>query len=687
MVSLFGLDSHNYVDRELGWIDFNSRVLALSEHPDIPLAERLRFLTIVSTNFDDFFMIRAANVVGKISKGDTTKNTSGLTPQELFSEIMAKSRALIERQSEILHKQILPELASDGIHLIEFEELTTKERELVNEYFLNLVFPVLTPLVVDPSHPFPYISGLSLNLAVILKNPKTSEQFFARVKVPPLIPRLYRITREKETYFLPLENIIAHHLHELFPGVEIVDYFDFRVTRNQDIELDEDDSVDLLESIEQEILQRRFGPPVRLEVTKQSKSESIQSLVTELGMDINEVISYQGPLDYSGLAQLISATKSKRRFANFEKSMPKILADIKEESHDKIFGRIKKGEILLHHPYESFNRTVVKFLQSSAIDPHVLAIKQTLYRTSGDSPIVDALIEAAENGKQVLAVVELRARFDEIANVRWARKLESAGVHVVYGLMGLKTHAKTTLVVRQEGSELVRYCHVGTGNYNPKTADIYEDFGLLSADKQLGQDLSKIFNQLSGFVVETAFHRLLVAPRTIRSGLLEKINREIDHAKNGHDAEIKFKLNALIDEEFVSKLYEASSAGVKVNLLVRGACSVIPGIKGISENIRVRSIVGRFLEHSRIYYFANKNKPEIFIGSADLMERNLDRRVEALVKIKDNSHIDEIVDLLNEYWREDIHYFEMNNEGSWHELRENQHLLHDYLIKKMKKSR
>ena len=686
-MSLFGLDSHNYVDRELGWIDFNSRVLALSEHPDIPLAERLRFLTIVSTNFDDFFMIRVANVVGKIGKGDTTKNTSGLTPQELFSEIMSKSRALIERQSVILHKQILPELAADGIHLIKFEDLVAKERELVNEYFLNLVFPVLTPLVVDPSHPFPYISGLSLNLAVILKNPKSSEQFFARVKVPPLIPRLYRITREKETYFLPLENIISHHLHELFPGVEILDHFDFRVTRNQDIELDEDDSVDLLESIEQEILQRRFGPPVRLEVTNQSKSESIQSLVTELGMDVNEVISYKGPLDYSGLAQLISATKSKRRFTNFEKSMPKILADIKEESHDKIFSRIKKGEILLHHPYESFNRTVVKFLQSSAIDPNVLAIKQTLYRTSGDSPIVDALIEAAENGKQVLAVVELRARFDEIANVRWARKLESAGVHVVYGLMGLKTHAKTTLVVRQEGSELSRYCHVGTGNYNPKTADIYEDFGLLSADKQLGQDLSKIFNQLSGFVVETAFNRLLVAPRTIRSGLLEKINREIDHARNGHEAAIKFKLNSLIDEEFVSKLYEASSAGVKVDLLVRGACSVIPGITGISENVRVRSVIGRFLEHSRIYYFANKKRPDIFIGSADLMERNLDRRVEALVNIKDNLHINEIVDLLHEYWREDIHFFEMNNEGSWHELRDNQLLLHDQLIKKMKKSR
>ena len=686
-MSLFGLDIHNYVDRELAWIDFNSRVLALSEHPEIPLAERLRFLTIVSTNFDDYFMIRAASVVGKIAKGDTSKNTSGLTPQELFSEIMSKSRTLIKRQSEILHNHILPELASDGIHLIKFEELTPKERELVNEYFLDLVFPVLTPLVVDPSHPFPYISGLSLNLAVILKNPKTSEQFFARVKVPPLIPRLYRITRDKEIYFLPLENIIAHHLHELFPGVDIVDHFDFRVTRNQDIELDEDDSVDLLESIEQEILQRRFGPPVRLEVTDQSKSESIKNLVDELGMNINEVITYQGPLDYSGLSQLINATKSKRRFANFEKSMPKILADIKEESHDKIFGRIKKGEILLHHPYESFNRTVVKFLQSSAIDPHVLAIKQTLYRTSGDSPIVDALIEAAENGKQVLAVIELRARFDEIANVRWARKLESAGVHVVYGLMGLKTHAKTTLVVRQEGSELVRYCHVGTGNYNPKTADIYEDFGLLSADKQLGQDLSKIFNQLSGFVVETAFHRLLVAPRTIRSGLLEKINREIENAKNGHEAEIKFKLNALIDEEFVSKLYEASTAGVKVDLLVRGACSVIPGIKDFSENIRVRSIVGRFLEHSRIYYFANKNKPEIFIGSADLMERNLDRRVEALVRIKDNSHIDGIIDLLHEYWREDIHYFEMNSEGSWHELRENQILLHDYLIKKMKKAR
>lgn len=669
-------DLGTYVDRELGWLDFNARVVSLAQNSKIPLAERLRFLSISSTNFDDFYMIRVANVKNSFVLGNSSKNTAGLTPHELLKKIFDKTQEIIDRQKQLLYDEILPEMSREGIHFINFEQMTAEEKMHVGSYFQNMIYPILTPLVVDPSHPFPYISGLSLNLAISLQAETTDEKFFARVKVPPLVPRLYEIHRKGEQYFLPIEDIISHHLFELFPGAKITDSFVFRVTRNQDLDLDEEDSVNLLESIEQEISQRKFGPPVRLEVPKNANVHLLKTLIHELEIEDKDVIRHHGILDISGLNQIIDALKPKHRYPRYEKLVPANLNDFDETKPEKFFSKLLKNEVLLHHPYDSFNKTVVRFLQISASDSQVLAIKQTLYRTSGDSPIVDALIEAAENGKQVLAVIELRARFDELANVRWARKLESAGVHVVYGLMGLKTHAKLSLVVRQEGSELVRYCHIGTGNYNPKTAEIYEDYGLMSADKNLGQDLSKIFNQLSGFVVETKFKRLLVAPRTLRMSLMEKIDREIRNSKNGKKAKLQFKLNALIDESFVAKLYEASHAGVEVKLIIRGASSIVPGIPQISENIRVRSIVGRFLEHSRIYYFYNDNKPEIFVGSADLMERNLDRRVEALVNISDQEHIDRIIQEIESYWRDDIHCFEMQNDSTWSELNIDGKFLH-----------
>ncbi|MCF8521615.1 MAG: polyphosphate kinase 1, partial [Candidatus Planktophila sp.] len=514
--------------------------------------------------------------------------------------------------------------------------------------FSDRIFPVLTPLAVDPSHPFPYISGLSLNLAVIVKNSKTSEQFFARVKVPPILSRFIPTNSVGSTRFIPLEEVIAIHLQELFPGMVIEDHYTFRVTRNQDLEIEEEESEDLLLTLEQELLRRRFGPPVRLEIEKGIDKALLQTLAAELAIDKENIISVATPLDLTDLNRIADLDLPHLKFPVFRSRTAQALAEVDVEEPETFFSAIKRGEILLHHPYESFTSSVVQFLQSAAEDPRVLAIKQTLYRTSGDSPIIEALIEAAEAGKQVLAVIEIRARFDEQANVRWARKLEAAGVHVVYGLMGLKTHAKLSLVVRDEADGLRSYCHIGTGNYNPKTARMYEDLGILSADPVLTDDLSKLFNQLSGFAPQSTYKRLLVAPRSLRSGLLEKIDIEIANVKSGKPAGIRFKLNSLLDEEFIEKFYEASKSGVKIELLIRGICALQPGIPAVSENIHVRSILGRFLEHSRIFHFVNGGKDEYWIGSADLMHRNLDRRVESLVRIQDAGHISSLNHILTE---------------------------------------
>ena len=625
-------------DREISWLSFDQRVLELAEDEATPLLERLRFLAISSSNLDEFFMVRVATLMSKIENDMTAANVAGHRPKELLALISTKVNELVTRQSSALHQSILPSLKKQGIEFVTWQDLDETESAYVAKLFQDRIFPVLTPLAVDPTHPFPYISGLSLNLAVIVKNPTTQEEFFARVKVPEVLPRFIATAKVGATRFLPLEDLIAIHLQELFPGMIIEDHYTFRVTRNQDIELEDEETEDLLVTLEQELLRRRFGPPVRLEIETGVDEKLVQQLGQELGIGEENIFHIQAPLNLTSLNKIADLDFPELKFEPFRSRTAKALSEVDTDDLDMFFAAIRQGEILLHHPYESFTSSVVHFLENAAQDPQVLAIKQTLYRTSGDSPIIEALIEAAEAGKQVVAVVEIRARFDEQANVRWARKLEAAGVHVVYGLMGLKTHAKLSLVVRDESQGIRRYCHIGTGNYNPKTARLYEDLGILSADPELTEDLTRLFNQLSGFAPQSTYSRLLVAPRTLRSGLLEKIDREIEHARNGRPAGIQFKLNSILDESFVAKLYEASQAGVKIELLIRGICAVQPGIKGVSENITVKSILGRFLEHSRIYHFINGGKSEFWIGSADLMGRNLDRRVESLVMIARKEH-------------------------------------------------
>jgi polyphosphate kinase len=637
------------IDRELSWLAFNERVLELAEDSSNPLLERCRFLAIFSSNLDDFFMIRVATLKRKLESGITKKNTAGFTPHELMAEISKKTQELIARQTKCFQTDILPKLAQNGIEITDWESLTEDEISYINRIFTNKIFPVLTPLAVDPSHPFPYISGLSLNLAVLVKKPETNEELFARVKVPASLPRFIETAEFAGTRFIPLEKVIIANLHQLFPGMEIEDYYTFRITRNADLELEEDESENLLESMEQELLRRKFGPPVRLEVASDIGSDLLNRLKVELSIREEDISRYTEPLDLTGLNRIADLDRPELKFVPFRNQVAREFREVDPDSNEEFFAAIRRNEILLHHPYESFNSSVVRFLEAAATDPNVLAIKQTLYRTSGDSPIVNALIEAAEAGKQVLAVIEIRARFDEQANVRWARKLEDVGVHVVYGLVGFKTHAKLSLVVREEGSTVRRYSHVGTGNYNPKTARMYEDLGILSADDQLGEDLNKLFNQLSGFAPQYSYNRLLVAPRTIRSGLLEKINREIENKKVGKHAFIRLKLNSLLDEEFVEALYRASTAGVEVDLVIRGICSLMPGIPGVSENIRVRSVLGRFLEHSRIFHFANGGDDEIYIGSADLMDRNLNRRVESLVQITRAEHKKDLIKVFDLY--------------------------------------
>jgi polyphosphate kinase len=603
-------------------------------------------------------MVRVASVLSNLEDGTPITASPDVEPSEMMKEISHRTHELVARQSKILKSEILPELRKAGIEIVEWQELDSDERKHVSKVFTERIFPVLTPLAVDPSHPFPYISGLSLNLAVIMKNPTTGADFFARVKVPPILNRFMPVTPNKTHRYIPLENVIAIHLQELFPGMVIEDHYTFRVTRNQDLEIDEEDSENLLMSLEQELQRRRFGPPVRLEIEEGIDRARLESLAEHLQIAPENVISVPNPIDLTSLNKIADLDFPELKFAPFRSRTSKSLREVDTEDSDMFFSAIRQGEILLHHPYESFTSSVVSFLENAARDPHVLAIKQTLYRTSGDSPIIEALMEAAEAGKQVLAVIEIRARFDEQANVRWARKLESVGVHVVYGLMGLKTHAKLSLVVRDEPNGIRSYCHIGTGNYNPKTARMYEDLGILSSDEELTDDLSKLFNQLSGFAPQSTYDRLLVAPRTLRSGLIEKIDQEIQNAKDGMPSGVQFKLNSLLDEEFVEKLYEASQAGVSVDLLIRGICAIRPGIPGMSENIKVRSILGRFLEHSRIFHFTNAGEDEYWIGSADLMGRNLNRRVESLVRIDKKAHKEYLQEILNQGLSDEV--------SSWH---------------------
>ena len=659
------------IDRELSWLSFNERVLDLAEDKNIPLLERCRFLAIFSSNLDDFYMIRVASLKMKIENGYYKANSAGFSPQDLMKEISEKTQKLINRQSTCFQESILPELAASGIEISTWDQLSADEKKYVAKIFNDRIFPVLTPLAVDPSHPFPYISGLSLNLAVLVKRPDTHEELFARVKVPQSLPRFIETQELEFGKFISLENVIIANLEHLFPGMEIEDYYAFRLTRNADLEIEEDESENLLESMEQELLRRKFGPPVRLEVDIDIKSNLVKKLKEELSIKDEDISRYPEPLDLTGLNRIADLDRPELKFKPFKNQIAMELREVDPEDSDEFFAAIRRKEILLHHPYDSFNSSVVKFLETAAKDPHVLAIKQTLYRTSGDSPIVSALIEAAEAGKQVLAVIEIRARFDEQANVRWARKLEDVGVHVVYGLVGFKTHAKLSLVVREEAGVVRRYCHVGTGNYNPKTARMYEDLGLLSSDSDLGEDLNKLFNQLSGFAPLSEYKRLLVAPRTLRSGLLERIDREIANQLAGKPAGIRLKLNSILDEEFIEALYRASQSGVKIDLIVRGICAIRSGIPGVSENIKIRSLLGRFLEHSRIFHFINAGDDEIYIGSADLMDRNLSRRVESLVRIAEPEHKASLIELLDEYLSDEIANWQMLQNGKWQNISKN----------------
>ena len=655
----------NYQDRELTWLDFDTRVLELTEDPTIPLLERVRFLSIFSSNLDEFFMVRVASLKAKIERGVTTPNSAGYTPRELLKIVLTRTQNLVNIQAERFRDVIIPELASHGIEFCKISELTDEERSQLKDYYDKRIFPVLTPLVVDPSHPFPYISGLSLNIGINIESSEDQDISFARVKIPTNLPRFIRTSDPSKIRFVLIDELIAEHLSELFPGVTLKDHFFFRVTRNQDLDLDEDETDDILETMEKELTRRRFGPPVRLEVDKVIHPEVLNELMDELKIEPIDVLKYDSPLDLRSLNQIADLDFPELKYAPFRSETAPELRDVDLDSSDSFFTALRKGEILLHHPYQSFTTSVVNFLENAARDPHVLAIKQTLYRTSGDSPIVQALIEAAEAGKQVLAVIEIRARFDEMANVRWARKLEEVGVHVVYGLMGLKTHAKLSLVVREEGDALRRYCHVGTGNYNPKTARFYDDLGILSADPVLGEDLSRLFNELSGYSTKHDYSRLLVAPHSLRKGLIARIKRETRHHLDGKPAWIRFKLNSLLDEEIIDHLYEAADAGVKVEIIVRGICSIRLNTQARRENIKVRSILGRFLEHSRIYYFRNGGAEDYYIGSADMMHRNLDRRVESLVLIESEKHKQRLAAILDDSVSDKYSTWKLTDENKW----------------------
>ncbi|HLT85663.1 MAG TPA: RNA degradosome polyphosphate kinase [Phototrophicaceae bacterium] len=675
------LPEGRFADRELSWLAFNQRVLEQAQDTTQPLLERAWFLSIFASNLDEFFMVRVAGLKRRIATGLAVPAASGLTPRQVLEGISLRAHELMEEHARTFAEDIQPALAAEGIDILHWSELAESEQQRLRRYFRKQIFPVLTPLAVDPAHPFPYISGLSLNLAVVVRNPTSGNEHFARVKVPPLLPRFMAVdakgkphrpeetdsTRDAgRTAFVPLEEIIGAHLDYLFPGMEVVEHHTFRVTRNEDLEVEEDDAENLLQALEKELMRRRFGPAVRLELAQGISPHVRDLLVRELGVSEHEVYELPSPLDLTGLGVIHDLDRPELKYPKFVPVTAHGLAEVESAKPTDIFAAIRRQDVLLHHPYDSFSTSVQQFLAQAAADPQVLAIKQTLYRTSGDSPIVDSLIDAAEAGKQVLAVVEIKARFDEQANISWARKLEEAGVHVVYGIVGLKTHCKLSLVVRHEKDGLHRYCHIGTGNYHPKTARGYEDLGLMTCDPDVGQDLTRLFNQLSGYAPRSRFRRLLVAPRSIRPGLIERIEREIAGHRAGREAWIKIKTNALVDEATIDALYRASQAGVPVDVVVRGICAVRAGIPGLSENIRVRSILGRFLEHSRIFAFAgDEEQPDVWIGSADLMHRNLDRRVEVLVKIVAPSQVSFLVDLLDRAVAPTTSTWHLLPDGTW----------------------
>jgi polyphosphate kinase len=662
------LPADRYLDREISWLAFNQRVLELAEDPSVPVLERANFLAIFASNLDEFFMVRVAGLKRRILTGLAVPTNIGRAPLDVLADISEKAHELQTRHAQAYQQLILPALAASGITIATWDSLDTADRAQMREIFSQKIFPVLMPLAVDPAHPFPYISGLSLNLAVRVRNSKSGKEQFARLKVPQMLPRFVRIDQREsvdQMRFIMLEDLIANHLGDLFPGMEIMEHHVFRVTRNEDVEVDEDETESLIQALEKELLRRKFGPPIRLEVTSDMDDVTLGLLVRELTVTEQEVYRLPAPLDLGGLFDLAKIDRPDLHYPNHVPTTAAALMPREPHAQADIFAAIARGDVLLHHPYESFATSVQAFLEQAASDPHVLAIKQTLYRTSGDSPIVEALIDAAESGKQVLALVEIKARFDEQANIEWARKLEKAGVHVVYGMVGLKTHCKLALIVRQEKGVLRHYSHIGTGNYNPKTSRIYEDLGLLTTDDQVGKDLTRLFNELSGYAIEKKFKRLLVAPLHLRKALLKAIENERANAQDGKPSGIRLKVNSIVDESIIDALYRASRAGVAVDLWVRGICGLKPGQEDYSNTIRVRSILGRYLEHSRIFAFENAGDPQVYIGSADMMHRNLDRRVEALVRLTDPAHIIELQTLIDRAMDDRTSSWALESDGTW----------------------
>jgi polyphosphate kinase len=672
-----------YFNRELSWLEFNNRVLHEAIDPRTPLLERLKFIAIFSSNLDEFFMVRVAALKQQVEAGVSKRSPDGLTPPQQLDAIGDRLRPMVTHQHRHFEQALRPQLAANGIYLLDYVDLNQEQRVYLQRYFEEQIFPVLTPLAVDPGHPFPYISNLSLSLAVVVKDAETGEEHFARVKVPSVLPRFVVLPPDLRMRYkgqpaawtgVPLEQVIAHNLESLFPGMNIQEYHPFRITRDSDLDLAEDEADDLLLAIEQELRKRRFGGSVvRTEVNVTMPDSIRQMLIEEMGLGQNDIYEIEGLLCLRDLMSFMELPLPELKDPPWSPVIPSRIQRLNEldkesfpsEVEEDFFSIIRKQDLLVHHPYQSFSATVQRFITEAAQDPNVLAIKMTLYRTSGDSPIINALIAAAENGKQVAVLVELKARFDEENNIIWARKLEKVGVHVVYGLVGLKTHTKLMLVVRREDNRIRRYVHVGTGNYNPKTARLYTDLGLISCQEDLGADSTDLFNYLTGYSRQHSYRKLLVAPVNLRDRMVALIRREIEHRKNGAHGRIVAKMNALVDPTIITALYEASQAGVETDLIVRGICCLRPGVKGVSENIRVISIVGRFLEHSRIFYFHNNGQEEIFIGSADWMPRNLDRRVEAVTPIEDPNLIKDLQEVLGTMLADNRQAWDLQPDGHY----------------------
>jgi polyphosphate kinase len=656
-------DPYLYINREISWLQFNDRVLAMAADPEVPLLERLKYLAIYSSNLDEFFMVRVAGLRDQVEAGIVTRGSDGWTPSETLEAIAKHIGPAIEQQVRVFLDQVCPAMAEAGIRIADISDLGRPERDFLRDYFQREVYPVLTPLAVDPSHPFPYISNLSLSLAVTVRDPGASRDRFARVKVPGILPRF--VALGDGATFVPLEQVVDSHLDKLFPGMDVVEAHPFRVTRDADIELAEDEADDLLVAVEQELRRRRFGAVVRLEVAASMPDHVVRLLQRELEVDDDSVVTVEGPLNLADLMGLVSALDRPELAYDpwVGTTQPRLLGT--EEDSVNLFATLREGDLLVHHPYDAFSTSVQRFIEQAADDPDVLAIKQTLYRTDGDSPIVNALISAAETGKQVAVLVEVKARFDEASNIGWARALEQAGCHVAYGLVGLKTHSKTALVVRRERGGIRRYVHIGTGNYNAKTARLYTDLGLLSCDEDLGADLTDLFNSLTGYARGGRYRKILLAPSNLREKVLELIGRTAERHSTRRPGRIVMQMNSLVDAACIRALYAASQAGVEIDLIVRGICRLRPGVPGVSENIRVRSIVGRFLEHSRIWTFANGKRRDHYIGSADLMPRNLDLRVEVVTPVTDPDLTGRLQEILDVMLADNVQAWELSVDGTW----------------------